>query len=177
MSTPPVSPSKPVSAQPRRSAPGSLQPCHSCKPAQAGSLFRRSRKDRSSSVTGRSRTSSSISDTLLSRRGRSVLVVRRQDADGDQHGVIKEVRHYGPGQAVVLLEGAGEEVADGNGEQETEPVVDVVAGAQGQAEQQGPPRCPAELLEPGQQIAADQGLLGNGRDRRYGQAVQDVVLR
>ena len=56
-----------------------------------------------------------------------------------------------------------------------EPVVHVIAGAQGQAERQRPARVPAELVEPGEQVPADQRLLGDRGDRGQDDPVDDVV--
>src|ERR1700691_3845943 len=77
----------------------------------------------------------------------------------------------------MLLEGSGEEVTQRYGQHEAEPVVDVVTGPQDQAENESPARVPAELLQAGQQIAVDEGLLGDRRDRRRRQPVDDVVSR
>src|SRR6266516_979107 len=84
------------------------------------------------------------------------------------------MRHDWPGKGTSRMEGEGQYIAHGNGEKKAEPVVHVITGAQRQAEQQRTPRRPAELLEPGEQVAAHQRFLG---DCSYGHSVEDVVLR
>src|SRR5579859_1620063 len=57
-----------------------------------------------------------------------------EHGDGEEHRVVEEVGEHGAGQPVVLLERAAGEVPERDHEQEAEPVVDVVAGAQNDAE-------------------------------------------
>src|ERR1700722_9097761 len=98
-----------------------------------------------------------------------------KDGDRDQDRVIQEVGEDHSGEQTALLKRRGEEIPRRDGEDESQAVIDVIAGSQKKAQDQGAARIPAELVEANEKVAVDDDFLRHCGGGRYRQAINHVI--